>query len=345
MSNSSVVKKGACMLALTLAAIAAQPADAFTRHHHPLRLTAHGKKIAKASPSQIPVLDSDLCRQSVSTQFAMLQVHAQQGMQYSTGAGVTVAVLDGGFDLRHEAVVNRILANDVDMLDFDGDSQDLGDGIDNDLDGYTDWVVGHGTFVSSLILAVAPDAMILPIRVLDDEGWGTEASVAAGVNYAVAHGAKVINLSLVVPDASHTLRNALRAAADAGCVVAGAAGNEPDVWYDDPMLAGRILCTGAVDSQDTLLPWSVTGSLVDLYAPGEMVVGALGGAIPNSYARWSGTSFAVPFTSAAAALLASHNPTWTQQMIVDRIRTTCDPAVGVIPADHGRVNIGAALQP
>ena len=343
MMNSNVTRKAFCLLALTLAAFAAEPAGATGRHHHPGRYRLHTKRLAKASPTQIPILDCDLNRPAVTTQYAMQQINLAQAQTVSHGAGVVVALLDGGFDLTHEALAGHIVAGDVDLLDGDGDAQDLGNGIDDDLDGNTDWLVGHGTFVASLVLAIAPDANILPIRVLDDEGWGTDQSVTDGVNYAVAHGAKVINMSLVVPNASSALRTALRAAADAGCVVVGAAGNEPGVWYDDPNLASRVLAVGAVDSADTLLSWSVTGALVDVYAPGENISGALGGAVSNSYAHWSGTSFSAPMASGGAALLLSHTPAMTPLDVCNKLRDTADPAIGVTPWYRGRLNLGRAL--
>jgi serine protease len=349
MSKTNLKKVAAGALALTLAAIWAQPADAVTRHHHPQRLRNHNKKIAKVAfgqPSAVPILDSDLNRQSVTTQFAMSQIRAQLAHEISTGAGVTVAILDGGFDLTHEDLQGCIVSTDVDMVDYDGDSQDLGDSIDNDNDGNTDWLVGHGTFVASLVHEVAPNAMILPIRVLDDEGWGTDLSVTEGVNYAVNHGCKVINLSLVVPDASNLLKGAMRFAADNGVVSVGAAGNEVDVWYQDPQLANRILVAGACSSLDVLMPWSVTGASVDVYAPGELVIGAYGGsAHPNSYARWSGTSFSAPMTAGGAALLRSAHPTWTVTQIVSRIKSTTDVCIGALPllSAGGRIDLEAAL--
>src|SRR5690349_13609340 len=143
MSKMNLKKVAAGAFALTLAAVFAQPADAVTRHHHPQRLKNHTKKLAKASPSQIPAYDINLSRSSIDTQQAMMQIRAQLARQGgATGAGVTVAIIDGGFDLTHEALDGCIVATDVDMVDYDGDSQDLGDGIDNDNDGNADWVVG-----------------------------------------------------------------------------------------------------------------------------------------------------------------------------------------------------------
>ena len=333
MTRTDVSRNGLRLLALLLVAAAAQAA--------PGKVKAHG--IVRGEPLQIPIMDGDMGPQDVSSQAALLQIAAPLAQTYSRGAGVTVAVLDGGFDLRHEALAGKLHPMGWDVIDGDADPQDLGNGIDDDLDMRTDALVGHGTFVSSIVLAVAPDARILPIRVLDDEGWGTEQGVALGVQHAMAQGARVINLSLVVPDASHVLRDMLRNAADAGIVVVGAGGNDPDEWHNDPSLSGRILAVGGVDAEDRLLPWSATGSQVDAYAPGAMIKGALGGAVPDSYGWWSGTSFSAPFVSGGAALLVSQNPAILPQDVVTRLTSTVDPALDVWPTNRGRIDLGAAL--
>lgn len=341
--NGTLTKNGFRVLTLTLAALLAvsvtEPASAGWGR---LNRSRAWRKV-RGTPNTIPQADDVLNRMSVITQFAMMQVGAPVARTVSQGAGVTVAVLDGGFDLRHEALAGRIHSAKWDTIDVDSDPQDLGNGIDGDNDGRTDALVGHGTFTSSIILGVAPNAMILPIRVLDDEGYGTEEDVVEGIHLAIAQGAKVINLSLILPDASWSVKAALRLAHDLGVVVVGSAGYESTSWQNDPELANKVFAVGAVDSLDVLMPWSATGWRVDAYAPGNMIVGALGGAIPNSYAYWSGTSFSTPFTSGGAALLVAVHPNWSVPQVIDKIRTTADPAFFVLPSWRGRINLGAAL--
>src|SRR6185295_3128117 len=86
-------------------------------------------------------------------------------------------------------------------------------------DGY-----GHGTTMAGLVLAVAPDASILPVRVLDSESVGTAGRVAAGIRYAVANDADVINLSLGGGPRSSAIENQIEAALLEGVIVVAASG-------------------------------------------------------------------------------------------------------------------------
>ena len=106
----------------------------------------------------------------------------------ATGDGVLVAVLDGGFNLAHPDIAKRISKDAYDAIDLDDDPNDGGNGVDDDLDGTVDDAVGHGTFVASMVLLAAPDATILPIRIVDDEGYGTEKEIVDGIEYAVEKG-------------------------------------------------------------------------------------------------------------------------------------------------------------
>lgn len=296
------------------------------------------------APSTIAVVDGDLEPRVVRDQPAMTQVGLPQAALRGTGAGVVVAVLDGGFDLRHECLQGRLHPAALDALDQDGDPQDLGNGVDDDDDGTVDSVVGHGTFTASLILAAAPDATILPIRVLDDEMWGTPLSVAQGIQHAIDHGADVINMSLVVPTTTEMVRDAVRAAIDAGIVVVSSAGNGGSAtWQNDPQLASKVITVGAVDGEDRKADFSTTGAFVHVYAPGVRIVGALGGRNANDYAHWDGTSFSAPIVSGVAAIGRGVKPGLTSGAFREALMGTSEEAAGVTPSVRGRVDAASAL--
>jgi serine protease len=261
----------------------------------------------------------------------MVVTSANQTAQIATGRNQVVAVLDGGFDLAHSALQGRLdLANAYNALDDNANVEDLGDGVDNDSDGLVDRVACHGTFVASLILSAAPDAKILPIRVLDAEGWGSDVSVASGITWAVQHGATVINMSLVLPESTTVVKDAVRAAINAGVVVCSASGTTDDGWQSDSWLARNASIVGATDAQDVVAPWTEITPKVDVLAPGVQIVGALGRkrgeGWANSMGTWEGTSFSTPFLSAGAALLRERNPQWTPAAVRDRLEAASDPA-------------------
>ncbi|MCE9635923.1 MAG: S8 family serine peptidase [Planctomycetes bacterium] len=299
----------------------------------------------KGAPSQIPVLDGDLEPRVIYQQPAMAQIGIAAAQRFSRGGGVLVAVIDGAFDLRHEFLGGRLHPVRFDALSHDDDPQDLGNGIDDDGDGVTDSIRGHGTFTASLILAAAPDATILPIRVLDDEGWGTPLAVAEAIDFAIQQGAKVINMSLVIPTATPMVRDAVQAALDAGIVVVSAAGNNSGTgptWQNDPQLVQRVINVGAVDETDTLASFTNSGPMVHVYAPGVGIEGALGGPSSNEYGRWQGTSFAAPFVAGTAAIVRGVAPVLPSLDVRRRVVETAAPVAGAGPS-RGRLNAAATL--
>lgn len=303
---------------------------------------------AKGKPVNLPIFESDWDGSSVCSQPALDRIAVAAAWARATGRGQTVAVLDGGFDLRHEFLAGRLAAEGFDAIDGDADPQDLGNGIDDDAAletpgaAATDRIVGHGTFVASLVLAVAPDATILPVRVLDDEGRGTDAALASGIDFAVSHGASVINLSLVLPDATESVRAALVRAEDAGVVVVAAAGTSDDGIEPDPFFAAHGICVGAADASGEAAAFCGCAAGVALRAPGVDVHGALAGQ-PSAYGRWSGVSFAVPFVAAGAALLRELHPDdWSAGDVRERLVSRADPTPGAGSLACGRLNLARA---
>ena len=158
-----------------------------------------------------------------------------------TGGDVTVAVVDTGVDLAHRDLAPNLWTNPGEIPGNGVD--DDGDGIVDDVHG-ADFVNGdgdpsddngHGTHVAGIIAArggngvgvagLAWRARIMAVKVLGADASGDMATVAAGVRYAVAHGARVVNLSLTGPSPGPDLAAAVEAAAAANVLVVAAAGN------------------------------------------------------------------------------------------------------------------------
>src|SRR3954452_12585784 len=169
-----------------------------------------------------------------SQQWALDKIGAPAAWPVADGSGITVAVVDTGADYTHDDLKGRLLPGH-DFVNDDDDAQD-GD--------------GHGTHVSGIIAAlhnnvgtdgVAPGAKILPVRVLDGNGFGDDDDVVAGIKWAVEHGAKIINLSLGEGGSEQIFGPSLSKAVDdawkAGAICVIAAGNEfvtSSAFTDEP---------------------------------------------------------------------------------------------------------------
>lgn len=254
----------------------------------------------------------------------------------STGEGVTVAVIDSGV-ANHPDLSGSVLKG-VDLVDAKGD-------------GHKD-LTGHGSSMSGLIaahgrnsngaLGIAPDAKILPIRVL---GKGrNKVAYGPAVRYAISHGAKVINISIIGGIQPDGLA-AIEEARSADIVVVAAAGNKPDsVGISAPAFLDSVVAVGAINRKGTKADISVSGSALDLVAPGDDITSISN---RNDYSVGTeGTSDASAIVSGAAALLRSRYPNMTAAEVVDRLETTAvdKGAPGVDPDyGHGIIDIVAAL--
>jgi serine protease len=241
-----------------------------------------------------------------------------------SGTGETVAVVDTGVDLSHQGLAGRVVAGP----DFIAGGPVTGDPN------------GHGTHVAGIVadhdplggLGGAPNATILAVRVLDASGSGTDATVAAGILWAAAHGANVINLSLGAPACDTVLASAVQTAESEGVVVVAAAGNDGSTELFSPAAdtTQGVIAVAAIDDTGTKASWSNDGPFVALAAPGVTVlstcawtsgsgncISSEGGTTPTdtAYGYLSGTSMAAPFVSAAAALVKEECPSFSPSQV------------------------------
>jgi membrane-anchored mycosin MYCP len=254
------------------------------------------------------------------------------------GAGQTVAVIDSGVSPL-TAFGHRVL-HGHDLL--------------GSTDGRTD-CVGHGTAVASIIAAapahgigfrgLAPAAKILPVRVTEAELVGNEASgdatTAAGlgdaITWAVDHGADVLNISVVVGTDDRTLRTAIARAIDKGVVVVASVGNSHGASGPDPTPYPAdypgVIGVGSIDSTGERSSTSEVGDFLDVVAPGG---GVTADRVPSGLGAFDGTSFAVPYVAATAALIRQEFPGFGPDQVAARIFATTDrPPIDASAADYG----------
>ncbi len=239
------------------------------------------------------------------------------GFSGATGSGTVIAVIDTGVDLDHPEFQNRI-AQGFDFVDYDNIADD-GE--------------GHGTHVAGTIAGaddgegitgVAPDASIMPIRVLDDEGYGYISDIIAGIRWAADNDADVINLSLGGGGYSQAMADAVAYASDLGSVVVMAAGNDGgrSPIYPAAHAETHGIAVGAVDQDKSLASFSNRAGLTFLdyvTAPG---VGIFSSTPNGNYDYYSGTSMASPHVAGIAALLKSHDESLTPESIENLITST-----------------------
>ena len=248
-----------------------------------------------------------------------------------------MAVVDTGVSYKHPDLAGNAWKNPGDPpngADDDGNgfSDDIfgADFFGNDNDPDDDG--GHGTHVAGIIGAqgnnllgvtgVNWEANIMALKFLDENGEGNTADAANAIDYAVAHGARIVNASWGGPSFSQALYGAIKRAGDRGTLVVAAAGNEgvnADVRPDYPAAFDlpNIVSVAATDRADQLLDFSNYGAKsVDLGAPGDDVYSTVPTlSDPSGYAAFSGTSMAAPFVAGAAALYLSKYPTATVDQI------------------------------
>jgi len=249
---------------------------------------------------------------------------------------------------------------------------------------------GHGTFVSGTIAestndglgltGLAYNASIMPVRVLNQDGWGDAATIAEGVRYAVAHGAQVINLSLefdpsVTAGDIPTLISAIRYAHRKGVVVVAASGNEGSRRIAYPAAAPAVISVGATTIDRCLAYYSNGGRHLDLVAPGggddadiasdpnchpdrnlpDIFQMTFGNPFhPDRFGfpeGWYGTSMAAPHVAATAAMIIASDVIGrhpTPDQILARLEATAQPLGGSKPNvnyGYGLVDAGAATAP
>lgn len=222
------------------------------------------------------------------------------------GAGVTIAIIDSGCDINHEALKDKIF-HKRNFTKDDGGKVDI----------VTDYV-GHGTHVAGIISAeskltsirgVAPKSKLIILKAIDKTGTGEYKWIVNAINYAVKQRVDIISMSLGGFKDDENLHNAIKKAISSNILVVCASGNDGDGNYSTneysyPASYSEVISVGAVDKKGNPAYFSNSNNLIDIMAPG---VGILSTFKDGKYAVLDGTSMAAPHISGALALIKNYS--------------------------------------
>lgn len=285
-------------------------------------------------------------------QWHMERIGASRAWDFATGRGVTVAVVDTGI-----------------ACETYGPFKKLRDLAETECVGGWNFVTrnehanddqGHGTHVAGTIaqstdngyggVGVAFHARLMPVKVLNENGFGTTADVADGIRWAAEHGAHVINLSLGGPRNSRVLQKAIDYAIARGSVVVAAAGNTGG-HVQFPGASDGVIGVSATGTDDKIAKFSSRGAGVDVAAPGVNVVQQTicgkGREECENFPGYSGTSMASPHVAGAAALMVGlgvTDPVAVEEAIRKSARVVDPSDEGVKLYGAGVLQAGAAAE-
>ncbi len=290
-------------------------------------------RITGAQPNYLYTLSA---KKKKKTQYAVRQLGIEDVHAVSRGDGAIVAVIDSGVNRKHPSLKGVI----KDQEDFTGTRRNARE--------------SHGTAVASVIAArngmvgVAPGAKVLSARVFARskkyrQSSGHTFNLLRGVDWAVASGAQVINMSFAGP-ADPIFQAMLKSASEAGVIVVAAAGNHgakgPPAY---PGAYDTVIAVTATDSRNRLYKHANRGKYISLSAPGVNILAAHRS---RSYETSSGTSMSAAYVTGAIALLKQSMPWLHPEDVVSRFTRTAtdlgqdgwDPLFG-----HGLLDIRRAV--
>jgi subtilisin family serine protease len=273
------------------------------------------------------------------TQPAFGLIRSEAAHQYSDGSNVLIADINSSVDTSHPALVGHLfsgydfvagtpggvnagLNDDQQTAGFLDDDQQTAGFLDDDQQtaGFLDGVgaslfddqqtagfldghkpaYSHGTLCAGILVAVAPGAMIMPIRAFDDNGNSDVYTLAKAIRWAAEHNADVINMSFGTLDDTKILREAVIYARGKGVLLVASAGNNNSSTPQYPAAYSSVITVASTNLADQKASFSNYGTNIVVDAPGVDIISAYPG---GGYAMASGTSFSAPEVAGEVALI------------------------------------------
>ena len=323
--------------------------------------------VAYVEPDSLVFADVAMNDPDLAKQWAHEVVHSAEAWDLNAGSeNVIVAILDSGVDYDHPDLAANMWKNPGEIEE---------NGIDDDGDGYVDDVYGwnfvadnnrpladdkstHGTHVAGTVGAVggngvgiaghSPRVKLMALKFLGSNGSGFKSDAIRGIDYAIRHGAKIINNSWGSSERSQALSDAIERARAAGVLFVAAAGNaglsnDRFAHYPSNYPHDNVVRVAASDKSDRLASFSNYGTKsVDLAAPGLNIYSTRSG---GRYLTLSGTSMATPLVSGVLATMLAERPDLHYTQLIGALLQSVDavPALKGKVMSGGRVNAYQAL--
>jgi subtilisin family serine protease len=267
---------------------------------------------------------------------SMLLIHSRDALAYSKGRGVMVADLNSRVDVGHPALIGHLTTGyDFVSTKPDGSTalnqssssfmdQSSSSFMDQSSSSFMDQfgisflnqssssfmdgnpAYSHGTLCAGVIAVVAPESMIMPLRVFDDQGSADLFTIAKAIRYAVNNGAQVVNMSFGTLQNSQAIKSSINFALSKNVVLVASAGNNNTSAVQYPAAYSGVITTAATDLFDKKASFSNYGSYVYVDAPGVNIFSSYP---QGDYSMVSGTSFSAPIVAGTAALIRSMQAT------------------------------------
>ncbi len=300
------------------------------------------KGVVEPSHLRFGILQKTGAADWYKNQPSFMLIRAGQALPYSTGRGIVVADINSKVDVGHPSLIGHLTGgydfvtnrptgsaalnqSSASFLDQSSGSfldQSSGSFLDQSsasfldqssasfldqssasfLDGSANPAHSHGTLTVGVIAAIAPDAMIMPLRAFDDNGDADLFILAKAIRYGANQGAQVINMSFGTLENSKAIKNSIDYAKGKGVILVASAGNNNTSAPQYPAAYSGVLTTAATDLTDVKASFSNYGSSVYVDAPGVNLILPYPG---GYFAMVSGTSFSSPEIASTAALIRS----------------------------------------
>ncbi|MCB0825007.1 MAG: S8 family serine peptidase [Armatimonadetes bacterium] len=249
---------------------------------------------------------------------------------------INVAVLDTGLSPLQPRLWRNVRGTYNALDRWERFGYDVIENRDDNANGIFDEAVGHGTFVTGLIVGLAPHARIVNCKVANSEGVSSSWNILKGLTVARRYGCELVNISLGAPGRIFAMSEILDWADQNGMVIVAAAGNQAVNELMDPARNNKVVAVTAVDPHDVKADFSNYHARTDFAAPGTGIISTNHS---GGMSEWSGTSFACPIACGVIADALRKRSPMTPEMLRDWLDGNGDDIDPLNPQYAGELGV------